>query len=235
MHYRAIRSFLSIFTAALSLLLSLLAPARALAMDFKDIPQEVKSFVSSQTCANFTVGVDSNYFYHSGDSFSEKYYLDKASFQDLYRLATPKEKKALSNRSKMKWQGSCYGISTTMVLARLTRDGRLRAGQGLRVGELQKGAKVYFDLPLPIKNRAMLYRINYHQYSYQVASRLSNNQNRIYTHIKPDARKKMRYTGLNDVMNLVYRNLQSKRPVHSISGITTGKARRSRTALWPAI
>lgn len=213
MHYRAARSFLSMFLAALFSLLSLLAPARALAMDFRDIPKDVKSFVNNQTCANFSVNVDSNSFYHNSDSFSVKYYLDKASFQNLYQLATPKEKKALSRRSKMEWQGSCYGISTTMVLARITKDGRLHAGQGLRVGELQKGAKAYFDLPLPIKNRAMLYRINYHQYSYQVASRLSDNKNRFYAHIKPDARKKMRYDGLNDVMNLINRNLQSKRPV----------------------
>ncbi|MDO5111554.1 MAG: hypothetical protein Q4E65_04525 [Clostridia bacterium] len=148
---------LSFFLALLLLFCALLAPATTLAA-----PSNAAScwdFINTTTCDQFQVGVDSNSFPHSRSAFPPSYALDRAYQSALFKMATKKEYQRIVEYMQKEWGGSCYGISTTMILNRLTRMKMI--SPGLPASTMHSGAKNYFSIPNPKTSRSALNYINY--------------------------------------------------------------------------
>ncbi len=160
---RSLSLFLSFF-----MLVALLPGAVALARPWEQTladPAAATSdgFITDVDSEQFTIGRDSNWFEHSVSSFPSMNMLKREDLNQLLKLASYTDQCSIIQSAKDKWHGSCFGIASTMVLNRLSRDAYLPVNKRLNIGQFQSGAKEYFDLRYPKDNPALLSMINYHQ------------------------------------------------------------------------
>lgn len=146
----------------ITLLLSLASPALAASAQVDSL-EEFLADGSEQ----FTLGVDSNFYTHSYESFGDTYALDDAYMQKLIDLEPTNSGKLniLRFRQDSEWGGSCYGIASTMLLNRLTKDGNADENGELHIEKFQPGAEDYFDLGIPAELPEVRNMINYYMTS----------------------------------------------------------------------
>ncbi len=133
------------------------------------------------TPTTFTIGVDTNNYTHSTDSFPSQYDLS----DEMMEILLSKEPNGLNQLDMIlveeeEWGGSCFGIATTMVLNRLTQNGDLSGDNALYIGDYQADAKEYMDLDTPVKNQDVLDIINYYMIS---QASTAANQNSYYVSV----------------------------------------------------
>lgn len=146
----------------IAMLLSLASPAMAASAQVDSL-EEFLAAGSEQ----FTLGVDSNFYTHSYKSFGDTYVLDDAYVQMLIDLEPTNSGKLniLRFREGSEWGGSCYGIASTMLLNRLTKDGNAAENGELHIERFQPGAENYFDLGIPAERPEVRNMINYYMLS----------------------------------------------------------------------
>ncbi len=111
----------------------------------------------------FTLGHDNNSFSHSSSTKDSGFYgvKDYDIPDELYKRLTAKSdaatKSDIKKYMKKKWEGSCYGIATTMALV---------YGGNVTCKDISSGfADYYYELPLPYKDAKLLNSVTYYQLS----------------------------------------------------------------------
>lgn len=111
--------------------------------------------------AKFTLGKNSNSYYHSNENLSKSgfkgvkdYSLDKSYYNKLIKGRNNSEIKYLQKNMKNSWNGSCFGIVSTMGLL---------YNKNIKSQDISSSAnKNYYQLPLPYKDKKFLNNIQYY-------------------------------------------------------------------------
>ena len=111
--------------------------------------------------AKFTLGKNSNSYYHSNENLSKSgfkgvkdYSLDKSYYNKLIKGRNSSEIKYLQKNMKNSWSGSCFGIVSTMGLL---------YNKNIKSQDISSSAnKNYYQLPLPYKDKKFLNNIQYY-------------------------------------------------------------------------
>ena len=111
--------------------------------------------------AKFTLGKNSNSYYHSNENLSKSgfkgvkdYSLDKSYYDKLIKGRSNSEIKYLQKNMKNSWSGSCFGIASTMGLL---------YNKNIKSQDISSSAnKNYYQLPLPYKDKKFLNNIQYY-------------------------------------------------------------------------
>lgn len=111
--------------------------------------------------AKFTLGKNSNSYYHSNENLSKSgfkgvkdYSLDKSYYNKLIKGRSNSEIKYLQKNMKNSWSGSCFGIASTMGLL---------YNKNIKSQDISSSAnKNYYQLPLPYKDKKFLNNIQYY-------------------------------------------------------------------------
>lgn len=111
--------------------------------------------------AKFTLGKNSNSYYHSNENLSKSgfkgvkdYNLDKSYYNKLIKGRNNSEIKYLQKNMKNSWNGSCFGIVSTMGLL---------YNKNIKSQDISSSAnKNYYQLPLPYKDKKFLNNIQYY-------------------------------------------------------------------------
>ena len=111
--------------------------------------------------AKFTLGKNSNSYYHSDENLSKSgfkgvkdYSLDKSYYNKLIKGRNNSEIKYLQKNMKNSWSGSCFGIVSTMGLL---------YNKNIKSQDISSSAnKNYYQLPLPYKDKKFLNNIQYY-------------------------------------------------------------------------
>ena len=111
--------------------------------------------------AKFTLGKNSNSYYHSNENISKAgfkgvkdYSLDKSYYNKLVKGRSNSEIKYLQKNMKNSWNGSCFGIASTMGLL---------YNKNIKSQDISSSAnKNYYQLPLPYKDKKFLNNIQYY-------------------------------------------------------------------------
>lgn len=111
--------------------------------------------------AKFTLGKNSNSYYHSNENLSKSgfkgvkdYSLDKSYYNKLIKGRNNSEIKYLQKNMKNSWSGSCFGIASTMGLL---------YNKNIKSQDISSSAnKNYYQLPLPYKDKKFLNNIQYY-------------------------------------------------------------------------
>lgn len=109
----------------------------------------------------FTLGKNSNSYYHSNENLSKSgfkgvkdYSLDKSYYNKLIKGRNNSEIKYLQKNMKNSWNGSCFGIVSTMGLL---------YNKNIKSQDISSSAnKNYYQLPLPYKDKKFLNNIQYY-------------------------------------------------------------------------
>lgn len=109
----------------------------------------------------FTLGKNSNSYYHSNENISKAgfkgvkdYSLDKFYYNKLVKGRSNSEIKYLQKNMKNSWNGSCFGIASTMGLL---------YNKNIDSKDISSSAnKNYYQLPLPYKDKKFLNNIQYY-------------------------------------------------------------------------
>lgn len=109
----------------------------------------------------FTLGKNSNSYYHSDENLSKSgfkgvkdYSLDKSYYNKLIKGRNNSEIKYLQKNMKNSWNGSCFGIVSTMGLL---------YNKNIKSQDISSSAnKNYYQLPLPYKDKKFLNNIQYY-------------------------------------------------------------------------
>lgn len=195
MRFSFLRRIVSFAVSALFLLCALLSPAGALAA--KSTAASPAAFVETLECDQFSVGRDSNSFPHSSSAFPSTYALSSEYQEKLFSMATQSEYGKIVEYLQKKWGGSCYGVSLTMALNRLTKDGKFSEGEGMLASDMQSGAEDYFDIGKPKENPQVLDIINFYMLS-QMASVTRQNA-AVTTSLRRYTDKTMKYSKLAEL------------------------------------
>lgn len=168
----------------LSLLLALLllfcaAPFSAQARSYQDAHpgQSVSSsgFIATTACEQFELSTDRNTFGNDSASFFMTWYLSAPFLNKLLLIGSYSEQCALMRMTESFSYGSCFGMSATMVLNRLTQQGKLADADKLYISEYAPAARQYVDLPLPKRNLPVQDMINYYQVGQMLSSTVTPN------------------------------------------------------------
>ena len=111
--------------------------------------------------AKFTLGKNNNSYYHSNENLSKSgfkgvkdYSLDKSYYNKLIKGRNNSEIKYLQKNMKNSWNGSCFGIASTMGLL---------YNKNIKSQDISSSAnKNYYQLPLPYKDKKFLNNIQYY-------------------------------------------------------------------------
>lgn len=111
--------------------------------------------------AKFTLGKNNNSYYHSNENISKSgfkgvkdYSLDKSYYNKLVKGRSNSEIKYLQKNMKNSWNGSCFGIASTMGLL---------YNKNIKSQDISSSAnKNYYQLPLPYKDKKFLNNIQYY-------------------------------------------------------------------------
>ena len=111
--------------------------------------------------AKFTLGKNNNSYYHSDENISKSgfkgvkdYSLDKSYYNKLVKGRSNSEIKYLQKNMKNSWNGSCFGIASTMGLL---------YNKNINSKDISSSAnKNYYQLPLPYKDKKFLNNIQYY-------------------------------------------------------------------------
>lgn len=111
--------------------------------------------------AKFTLGKNNNSYYHSNENISKSgfkgvkdYSLDKSYYNKLIKGRNNSEIKYLQKNMKNSWNGSCFGIVSTMGLL---------YNKNIKSQDISSSAnKNYYQLPLPYKDKKFLNNIQYY-------------------------------------------------------------------------
>lgn len=163
---------LSLLLALCLVFLALPAPALAQSWQQAHGGQVVtpNEFIASTDCEQFTVGVDSNSFYNSPIHYYSTYYLQNEYINKLLSIGSYTEQCNVLSSVESDWGGSCFGMASTMLLNRMTRDNTIDDAYKLSINSFYPAAENYIDLPVPCNNIAVQNMVNY----YQVAQSLSS-------------------------------------------------------------
>lgn len=109
----------------------------------------------------FTLGKNNNSYYHSDENISKSgfkgvkdYSLDKSYYNKLVKGRSNSEIKYLQKNMKNSWNGSCFGIASTMGLL---------YNKNINSKDISSSAnKNYYQLPLPYKDKKFLNNIQYY-------------------------------------------------------------------------
>lgn len=109
----------------------------------------------------FTLGKNNNSYYHSDENISKSgfkgvkdYSLDKSYYNKLVKGRSNSEIKYLQKNMKNSWNGSCFGIASTMGLL---------YNKNIKSQDISSSAnKNYYQLPLPYKDKKFLNNIQYY-------------------------------------------------------------------------
>lgn len=109
----------------------------------------------------FTLGKNNNSYYHSNENISKAgfkgvkdYSLDKSYYNKLVKGRSNSEIKYLQKNMKNSWNGSCFGIASTMGLL---------YNKNINSKDISSSAnKNYYQLPLPYKDKKFLNNIQYY-------------------------------------------------------------------------
>lgn len=109
----------------------------------------------------FTLGKNNNSYYHSDENISKSgfkgvkdYSLDKSYYNKLVKGRSNSEIKYLQKNMKNSWNGSCFGIVSTMGLL---------YNINIKSQDISSSAnKNYYQLPLPYKDKKFLNNIQYY-------------------------------------------------------------------------
>ena len=109
----------------------------------------------------FTLGKNNNSYYHSNENLSKSgfkgvkdYSLDKSYYNKLIKGRNNSEIKYLQKNMKNSWNGSCFGIASTMGLL---------YNKNIKSQDISSSAnKNYYQLPLPYKDKKFLNNIQYY-------------------------------------------------------------------------
>ena len=109
----------------------------------------------------FTLGKNNNSYYHSDENISKSgfkgvkdYSLDKSYYDKLIKGRSNSEIKYLQKNMKNSWNGSCFGIASTMGLL---------YNKNINSKDISSSAnKNYYQLPLPYKDKKFLNNIQYY-------------------------------------------------------------------------
>ena len=109
----------------------------------------------------FTLGKNNNSYYHSNENISKAgfkgvkdYSLDKSYYNKLVKGRSNSEIKYLQKNMKNSWNGSCFGIVSTMGLL---------YNKNINSKDISSSAnKNYYQLPLPYKDKKFLNNIQYY-------------------------------------------------------------------------
>lgn len=109
----------------------------------------------------FTLGKNNNSYYHSDENISKSgfkgvkdYSLDKSYYDKLIKGRSNSEIKYLQKNMKNSWNGSCFGIASTMGLL---------CNKNINSKDISSSAnKNYYQLPLPYKDKKFLNNIQYY-------------------------------------------------------------------------
>ena len=143
-----------------------------------------------------------------------KYELDANFLKALTDVADQSEYNKLVDYMAKKWGGSCYGISATMVLNKLTKEkvpsSAFGDGRGLTASMMAAGANDYFDIGAPKNNRTALNYINYFMLSQFVPKSRENAVTQASLRRYSD--NSMRYYKLNEAVAAIIDNVDEGRP-----------------------
>ncbi|MDO5111637.1 MAG: hypothetical protein Q4E65_04975 [Clostridia bacterium] len=153
------------FLLALFLTFTLLLPSVAMAQ--RSGQQTLDAFLNETECDQFLVGTDSNSYQHAYSDFPSNYALSTEYLNKLLAVATFSEQLAVIKQVDAAWGGSCFGIASTMILNKISKDRGYMPP--LNIAYFQPGAQKYFDLTKPVDNKPVLDMINYYMISQQTA------------------------------------------------------------------
>lgn len=119
--------------------------------------------------SGFTIGVDSNNYVHTDSAERDgagfvgctNYSIDDEYYAKLTSNSSEGEKNKIQKEMMEEWEGSCYGIASTMGLL---YEGKLTLSDLTDSGY----ATNYHTLPYPCKDKKFLNTINYYQLSQSV-------------------------------------------------------------------
>ena len=125
------------------------------------LPEQPDDNTSQDISANFKTGRDNNSYVHSRSSGflgTKNYKIDKSYYNRLVNKSSISEKNNIKKEMNSKWDGSCYGIATTigMVYENIIPLSSITS---------KSNVKDYYHLPNPCKDKTLLNSIQYFQLS----------------------------------------------------------------------
>ncbi|MDO5112118.1 MAG: hypothetical protein Q4E65_07420 [Clostridia bacterium] len=167
MRDRSIRSLFSFFLAALLLFGVLFTPAVTLAGP-NTTAEDATTFLITTACEQFITGQDNNAYPHNDEQFGESYFITDDGMRDkLFAMVkNDGEYNELFNfLFEDKWEGSCYGIATTMAINRLSQYGDIPSDYAFTAADMQAGAENYYDIKSLANNELARNWVNFYMVS----------------------------------------------------------------------